>query len=174
MNEESLLDKAKWDQIRLIHASSLWPRDELIRYAREWLREPGREFLNLPSSQTQALWQSVCRATTLEEFQEALEEFFKGNPAKGKRGVEGRGKKNSPWVRGPGEPLTQKLRDGMDAAEKAVIEVRDISNDAYDSALEALGETCPPRAMEIRREFLKTLLRLHCSREDYPFQLEEL
>lgn len=166
-------ENIKEDLINLVHASSLWPRDEVIQYARVWVHDGGKEFLNLSSSQTLALWQSVCRTTTLADFRLALEEFLTGNPEKGKRGVEERGKRNTPWVRGPGEPLTQKLRAALEEVEKATTQANDVRNEVYSLACETLGDECPSRGLEIRVDFLKALLLLHRSQENYPFQQEE-
>jgi hypothetical protein len=155
------------DAVNLVRNAALWPADEVVRYARVWLQGAGGEFLNLPPSQTQTFWQCVANTGTVEKFNEALGKFFAG--------VEKRGKRNTPWARATGKPLTQSLTEALAHVEQQV--TRDASeprNQAYEKAREILGNDCPPRDLALRKAFLKTLLLMHRCRDHYPLQEEEL
>jgi hypothetical protein len=155
------------DVLNLVRSAALWPEAEIVRYAREWLRASGSEFLRLPPSQAEAFWQSVCDAETVQQFDEALTKFFTG--------VEKRGKRNTPWARATGKTLTQSLTEALaNVSEEVTRDPADRQNEAFARACEILGDHCPSRDLPIRKAFLRTLLQMHGCQKEYPFQEEEL
>ncbi|MBZ5534277.1 MAG: hypothetical protein LAO20_22865 [Acidobacteriia bacterium] len=155
------------DAINLVRNATLWPADEVVRYARVWLKGAGSEFLNLPASQTQTFWQCVAGAGTVEQFDDALRKFSGG--------VEKRGKRNTPWARATGKPLTQSLAEALaNVAQEVTRDDSDPHNQAYEKAREMLGNDCPSRDLAVRKAFLKTLLLMHRCQDHYPFHQEEL
>jgi len=146
----------------LVRGARLWDSGEVARQARDWVEAEGRALLDLPASQVAALLRACSKGKTADECRAALSGFLGKQAKKEKR---------------PGcwtlllKDLPAALEEAWRAVQRPARREREEADVGLAFARSELvlakrGETVD-RKLEVWREFMGAVAKLHRSRDEW-------